>query len=539
MSALPITTTQSPSELLAQAVLCEEGGGYVAGVQFATQAADQSHGVDEALHASALECLALLQSELGESEDAAKAAHSAVAIRVALGDLAGQAGALCVVANVYTRLGLTREGCDFAMQALELARRIDHRPMQCKALHQISRYHIAVGELDDAQRLLRQSLAIAREQNDRRELFWALNNVSHVLGLLANQCAAQGDSPASEALIARMLPILDETTRLAKDAGNMLWQAFAVSNLADVYILRGDELRARALIDEYAALAREIDFHRLLAYAQMDEVRLLVARGQHGQVIQLLTTPVHRALIAEQVDFVLDTDDALYRAHKALGDFQSALVYLEAHAAQERARLTLRSEKQARVLLARMDLAQAQATAERAQIETQVQQLRANALEQERDVLAHKALEDSLTHIGNRRAADQLLGAVMAHPFGDRNRLVVALADVDHFKKINDQHGHAVGDLVLVEMAQLMKESLRLHDSVFRYGGEEFLLVCSRIRARIETFNWRSLGRDLRVTVSIGLATRRAGDSLAALVERADGALYSAKNAGRNRVVRG
>jgi diguanylate cyclase (GGDEF)-like protein len=96
-----------------------------------------------------------------------------------------------------------------------------------------------------------------------------------------------------------------------------------------------------------------------------------------------------------------------------------------------------------------------------------------------------------------------------------------------------------------------MKESLRLHDSVFRYGGEEFLLVlseateatglevCSRIRARIETFNWRSLGRDLRVTVSIGLATRRAGDSLAALVERADGALYSAKNAGRNRVVRG
>jgi diguanylate cyclase (GGDEF)-like protein len=140
---------------------------------------------------------------------------------------------------------------------------------------------------------------------------------------------------------------------------------------------------------------------------------------------------------------------------------------------------------------------------------------------------------------------------MMAHPLGDRNRLVIALADADNFKAINDRHGHAVGDLVLVEMAQIMKESLRLHDTVFRYGGEEFLLVltdatdaaglevCSRIRARIEAFNWRSLGRDLRVTVSLGVATRHAGDSLTALMERADSALYQAKNAGRNRVVRG
>ncbi len=551
MSASHNTTEQSPGELLAQAVLCEEGGRYAEGLRLAQQAVNRTKGVDESLHARAQECLALLQSDLGDSETAARVIHQAYAYWLCRDDAAGQASALCVLARIYPRLGLLREGCDFAIKALNLARLIEHGGLQVRALRQISWYHIQVSEFDEAQRLLNQCLALALAQNDTDGTFWTLNNLSHILNLLASRCASRGDKQGSIALVAQVLPMVEQSIALAKNSGNQLHLAFALSNQADIYIIRGDELRARCLIAEYAELARQIGFRRLLAYARLDEVRLLVARGRHREAVQVLSTSAHQQLISEQADLFLATEHALYCACKADGDFRAALIHLEAHAAREREHLVVRSEAQARVLLARMDLEQAQAATQRAQLEVQVQQIRANALELERDALAHKALEDSLTHIGNRRAADQRLNLVMAQPFGERNRLVIALADADHFKAINDAHGHAVGDLVLVEMAQLMKESLRLHDAVFRYGGEEFLLVlsqateaaglevCSRVRARVESFNWRSIAPDLSVTVSLGMASRRASDTLTSLMERADGALYGAKDAGRNRIVRG
>ena len=126
----------------------------------------------------------------------------------------------------------------------------------------------------------------------------------------------------------------------------------------------------------------------------------------------------------------------------------------------------------------------------------------------------------------------------------------VALADVDHFKAVNDTHGHAVGDQVLRRLVDLMNEDLPDEGFCARYGGEEFALVlpglepadavrvCEEARARVDAHPWHEVAEDLRVTVSVGVAALdprlRPGGSPA--LDAADALLYVAKRAGRNAV---
>jgi diguanylate cyclase (GGDEF)-like protein len=123
------------------------------------------------------------------------------------------------------------------------------------------------------------------------------------------------------------------------------------------------------------------------------------------------------------------------------------------------------------------------------------------------------------------------------------------LADIDHFKRINDRYSHLVGDEVLRRVGALMREVVRDGDVAARYGGEEFALlldrvdgrqaveVCERLRTSIAAQPWGEIVGGLAVTISLGVAMRQAGDSGEALLGRADGCLYAAKAAGRDRVV--
>jgi diguanylate cyclase (GGDEF)-like protein len=125
----------------------------------------------------------------------------------------------------------------------------------------------------------------------------------------------------------------------------------------------------------------------------------------------------------------------------------------------------------------------------------------------------------------------------------------VLVLDVDHFKSVNDAFGHAVGDQVLVRVAQACKQALRRFDMMGRLGGEEFLVVlpdttlevalqiAERLRRRVESLPMGNLAPGLRITASVGAALGdHEADDMAELVRRADNAMYRAKDAGRNRV---
>jgi diguanylate cyclase (GGDEF)-like protein len=171
--------------------------------------------------------------------------------------------------------------------------------------------------------------------------------------------------------------------------------------------------------------------------------------------------------------------------------------------------------------------------------------------------LKHIGLTDALTGVHNRRYFDQRLREEVDRALRKGQPLSCMLLDVDHFKRVNDQFGHLIGDVVLREVAEQVKDQLRLSDAMARYGGEEFAVllvqtdvptakaIAERIRDRVATQPIRlPENQDLRVTISIGVSTMqeelRGADvdaKASELVARSDRALYSAKNAGRNRVV--
>jgi diguanylate cyclase (GGDEF)-like protein len=169
-----------------------------------------------------------------------------------------------------------------------------------------------------------------------------------------------------------------------------------------------------------------------------------------------------------------------------------------------------------------------------------------------RERLHYQATHDSLTGLLNRAAALEALRNELERASRQDLVLSVILADVDHFKQINDTYGHAVGDAVLCEAARRMKSSVRVYDTVGRYGGEEFLFIlpgCSgadavmqadRLRACITEHPIELPRLTIPFTLSMGVVVRAGDvpDDLDALIQEADAALYQAKILGRNRVVR-
>lgn len=172
-------------------------------------------------------------------------------------------------------------------------------------------------------------------------------------------------------------------------------------------------------------------------------------------------------------------------------------------------------------------------------------------LEQAMEELRELATRDHLTRLPNRRSALERLAELTAGPAPMRapGRVCVALLDIDHFKRVNDLYGHQVGDLVLRNVSRALQDALHHKEFVGRYGGEEFLLILSatsgtsvqatsvRIRDALTGVRAQGLPDAHRLTASLGVTFACPGEGLEATLERADRALYRAKQEGRDRAV--
>jgi diguanylate cyclase (GGDEF)-like protein len=166
------------------------------------------------------------------------------------------------------------------------------------------------------------------------------------------------------------------------------------------------------------------------------------------------------------------------------------------------------------------------------------------------ETLSRQATHDPLTGLFNRRYLDQILYGEIAHAMQSDSMVGILMADVDHFKEINDRYGHKAGDLMLQSLGKLMRNAVRSSDVVCRYGGEEFVIVmpgvseatvnkCAEdIRFRFEESRIVFENHEIQATISMGAAIYPLhGSSVDEVFVRADRAMYQAKRYGRNRVV--
>lgn len=153
------------------------------------------------------------------------------------------------------------------------------------------------------------------------------------------------------------------------------------------------------------------------------------------------------------------------------------------------------------------------------------------------------SLRDHLTGLGNRSYFDETMDCMQATAHRENKPFSILMLDLDNFKHVNDEHGHTEGDLVLKQFSKILQTALRTNDHVFRFGGDEFVLllgpnkilkpqlVAKRILTMVQ--NDELLGKH-EVTTSIGFTNWKNGDNHTSIIERADKALYEAKNHGKN-----
>jgi diguanylate cyclase (GGDEF)-like protein len=162
--------------------------------------------------------------------------------------------------------------------------------------------------------------------------------------------------------------------------------------------------------------------------------------------------------------------------------------------------------------------------------------------------LRREASRDSLTGLWNHKVILDLLERELLRAERDGQAVGVIMVDVDHFKAINDSRGHAAGDVVLRIIASGIAAMVRPYDSVGRYGGEEFLIIApgcalgetwelaERVRQHVASCSIMAGGSNVKVSLSLGVATAAAAPDIEKVLHAADAAMYAAKRAGRNRV---
>ncbi|SFF64963.1 GGDEF domain-containing protein [Blastococcus tunisiensis] len=357
---------------------------------------------------------------------------------------------------------------------------------------------------------------------------------------LAQTLRRRGDSERARALAAVAIAQATEAREMAWEpdpaAADLLdvVQAWAMNSSDDLDSAMGPLRRVRRRVQEHGGLW-------LRGYTDLVLARLLVRVAQRDEDAEYGEEAIG-LLVDAAGAFVASGDRRRYRqcllelgqSTADLGRPAEALHWLEAY---------------------RADTGRAHARGREMWAEMFIRRSRLREAERQAALLRRHALEDPLTGLGNRRSAERRLGTM---PLGEEP-LSLAVVDVDRFKKVNDEASHTHGDAVLRRVADLLREHSRTGDEVYRWAGDEFLVVLptateaqalvvmERLRAAVAEADWSDLVPG-PVTVSIGVATApaveeqppaeppRPGGGWRALFDTADLHLFSAKRSGRNRV---
>ena len=288
------------------------------------------------------------------------------------------------------------------------------------------------------------------------------------------------------------------------------------------------QLRLSGMVSLIASVFLALAFSRILSTHFTTPIMLLMAQCR----------AIAQGRLDERIEHnSKDELDDLIRAFNAMSD-----KLLESRSEQRLTQEELRAAKQ------ELEVRVAERTRE---LEESNRSLRHEVEERSKaqKALAEAARTDSLTGLLNRRAMTEQMEFQVGRVFRHKKPFCLVLCDLDHFKTVNDRHGHAEGDRVLVEVARLLRSSVRQEDLVARWGGEEFLLLlpdtdiqggrilAEKIRERLHELRFACNGEPFQVTMSIGLTVYAGTRGPDQCLVAADKALYAAKELGRNSVV--
>jgi len=443
------------------------------------------------------------------------------------------------------------EAIRYLYEALEALRLAEPSPQHPTIMSNLAAALVTVGDYAPARELAEAALAdLARYSNQQLVMFARSNLAEALTGLEEHERAF--------AVVREMLADAAAAPRRAAQNHYMAIAAEICTRNARIEQAAECAATARAIYADFPGGLNEVHSRwadAVVADAQEDAERAI-------ELLQIAADAAHRH---RYLPGECKAWGRLADRHAERGDFEAAYAHLQRLLSAQSARLSHRASAAYYLLRVEHELTHARAERDRAlaqRLETErlnEELARLNADLQHKMIqvealqaqLAVEAVHDPLTQLFNRRYLDSVMPGLIGAAERRTAPLALALVDLDHFKLVNDRHGHPAGDVVLREIGRVLPMSLRPSDVVCRYGGEEFCIVLPDADGTGAEKALASLAarlRDLRVTwegetlggftFSAGVAVLgRNGTAFADLLASADRALYDAKGTGRNRIL--
>lgn len=467
--------------------------------------------------------------------------RTAVAIWSRRGDRALQARAHCSVAWLLAAIG-EPDAVSEARAGLDLAEQAGDPKEAVFALNTNGMVLWMLKQPDRGLPFAREAVALSRRRG--RVNINALINLAGTEVEIALSERASGKTNSIDAAVDLGRTLTLEALELARVIGDGWQERLAVCNIAEYEIYAGRFAEAEEALQQYAFAAGEPTDRCRTHYLHMLG-RTKLGQGRYDDAIRILLSSRDIAESCNDVESAVGIYCDLSRCHAELGQFQQALAAHKSFHEMYVRQASEAAQRRSRTYALQWEADQLRELAREARQRAEELALTNEMLAQETDRLMRASLEDPLTGLQNRRRLD--LAFVELLQSGARFSL--AMIDVDHFKQVNDRFSHPVGDAVLREIADILRDGTAEDDLIVRFGGEEFAVllgaqepgraawVCERLRQNVAGHDWKTLHRDLAVTVSIGIACSDETSSHDTLVALADFRLYAAKQAGRNRVI--
>ena len=553
VAARPQAPPTSWSDLLGEADRARLRGDYRGGAELARRAAALADSAgDQPGRARALQSLADQLLRLGETESAIGVCGEAVDLLESAHDEVGVCSTLTVQALAYNRLTLHEEALGALDQARDIAQRRGDRMLLYWVHNRTGLVHDGMGDFRQGAEFLMSAVSMVDGMDDEAR-FCIFNNLGDNAVHRVPQLRDAGDEATADAALAQALTYADAALGLARSAEHPYRQAISLDNCGMLRALAGDFTGAFAMLGEAREIAVTHGYRHLELDALQHEAQIRLMLGEYVPAVEGLHAALEHAYAAGERPLAIHRE--LSTAYELVGDYAAALRHYRLfHDLEIQARNDVAATR-ARMMIHHFELDNARLEANNARLETELHRVRSLELEadkltlqREAAELGRRAHEDALTGLANRRLAQRRLPELMTAATEGGRPLCLAVADVDHFKSVNDRFGHPLGDEVLRRVAAILRANVPAGDLIARFGGEEFLIafdglalpqaagLCERIRAAVAGYPWATIRAGLAVTISVGAVELTAGADDMLLIAQADQQLYAAKHNGRNRV---
>ncbi|MGL4575316.1 MAG: diguanylate cyclase [Burkholderiaceae bacterium] len=503
---------------------------------------------DPALLGAAERLYGRIVGDLGQPQDGLRYTLSAVRRFEELGDNHNIVRSLAAAGMAYVDMCSFDDALAVFERAERMVKQLNDQDLELRVIGNMSLAYSNMKDFASARRLMQRVVGIAQALGKPDLMLRSNANLGHIELEHGLQERESGNEAAAREHFERARDVMAQMLSEGDVHHSLFDLGITKLNLGIAYRELGDVESALTLLQEAREImqragniggVREADMHLSLISLQRGQLQQGIAalrafaRSEEPGITPLLRARAWRQLSA---------------ACEQAGDLRNALDAFKAFHTLDQAMLNERVSARAAALAMKMDI-------ERAQIEADVLRIHAEQLmdtntqlSEEASVLSRQANEDGLTSLSNRRHFDEQFPKLLEQMRAIGGEMYVALADLDHFKQVNDQFSHSVGDEVLRQVSAILRAHSRADDLVARYGGEEFILVlqhanadqalaaCQRLRSAVEHRNWPALANGLAVTMSIGLAKCDPDKTPLANIEAADALLYHAKDQGRNQV---